>query len=452
MKGIPHDELLRQVEEFARRENLTEFLPELQKGALVAQSPGEWDNIPELDQSDRDALEYELFHKWKQPKDLWLTVILCSVGAAVQGWDQTGSNAANLTFPVEFGINPVVGTADYDRNNWLVGLVNSAPYMCAALVGCWLSHPLNYYFGRRGTIFFSACFCFIAPIGSAFTQNWPQLFICRVLLGVGLGCKASIVPVFSAESAPASIRGALNQWQLWTALGIWLGNTANLILFSVGSIAWRLQVGSAFLPSIPLLIGVFFCPESPRWYMKKGRYQDAWKSLCRLRNARLLAGRDLYYVHAQLALEARLVRSKSYPGLFIELFTIPRNRRASLASFTVMIGQQMCGINIVAFFSSSVFVQAGASNFTALLISFGTGIIGPLCATVSMFYLDTFGRRNLLLCTFPNMAWTLLAAGFCFYIPISQPAHLDAIAFFIFLFSTIYSFGEGPVPFRKIPK
>lgn len=45
------------------------------------------------------------------------------------------------------------------------------------------------------------------------------------------------------------------------------------------------------------------------------------------------------------------------------------------------------------------------------------------------------------------MAWTLLAAGFCFYIPESSSAHLGMIAFFIYLFAAFYSPGEGPVPF-----
>lgn len=45
------------------------------------------------------------------------------------------------------------------------------------------------------------------------------------------------------------------------------------------------------------------------------------------------------------------------------------------------------------------------------------------------------------------MAWCLLAAGFCFYIPYDSPAHLGMIAFFIFVFAAFYSPGEGPVPF-----
>lgn len=64
-----------------------------------------------------------------------------------------------------------------------------------------------------------------------------------------------------------------------------------------------------------------------------------------------------------------------------------------------------------------------------------------------MWTIDTFGRRGLLLFTFPNMCWTLLAAGFCYWIPSSSNAHLGMIAFFIYIFDGFYSPGEGPVPF-----
>jgi len=93
-----------------------------------------------------------------------------------------------------------------------------------------------------------------------------------------MGPKASTSPVFAAENTPAIIRGGLvMSWQLWvgdvglslhvlinllfqTAFGIFLGFCANLALQGAGSIAWRLELGSAFLPAIPLTIGIYFCP------------------------------------------------------------------------------------------------------------------------------------------------------------------------------------------------
>lgn len=263
-----------------------------------------------------------------------------------------------------------------------------------------------------------------------------------------MGSKASTVPIYAAENCPAAIRGGLvMSWQMWTAFGIFLGFCANLAVYDVGAIAWRLQLGSALIPALPLLIGVYFCPESPRWYIKKGRYANAFRSLCRLRNTPLQAARDLYYIHAQIQEEADIIGRSNYVTRFIELFTIPRVRRATGASFTVMLAQQMCGINIIAFYSSTVFVQAGASNLTALLASFGFGLVNFVFAWPAVWTIDTWGRRALLLFTFPNMAWTLLAAGLCFIIPEDSRAHLGLIAFFIFLFAAFYSPGEGPVPF-----
>ena len=314
--------------------------------------------------------------------------------------------------------------------------------------GCWLSDPLNNYIGRRGTIFFAAVFCLLSVIGSGFTQNWQQLFITRLLLGVGMGAKASVVPIYAAENVPAVIRGGLvMSWQMWTAFGIFLGFSANLAVADTGDLSWRLQLGSAFIPAVPLVIGVYFCPESPRWYIKKNRYNDAFKSLLRLRNTPLQAARDLYYVHAQLVEEHDIIGKSNYISRFFELFTIPRVRRATLASWTVMIAQQMCGINIIAFYSSTIFSQAGFTDRQALFASWGFGLINFLFAWPAVWTIDTFGRRSLLLFTFPNMAWTLLVAGFCNFIPISNTAHIALVAMFVYIFAMFYSPGEGPVPF-----
>lgn len=78
-----------------------------------------------------------------------------------------------------------------------------------------MSDPLNKYFGRRGAIFVSAIFCMLSPIGSGLSQTWYQLFVTRLLLGLGMGLKASTVPVFCAENTPAAVRGGLvMSWQL----------------------------------------------------------------------------------------------------------------------------------------------------------------------------------------------------------------------------------------------
>jgi hypothetical protein len=211
-----------------------------------------------------------------------------------------------------------------------------------------------------------------------------------------------------------------------------LTTSANAVVKDVGAIAWRLQLGSAFIPAVPLAVLIFFCPESPRWLMKKGKYQKAFDSFKRLRHTEVIAARDLYYAHVQLAAENRIIQGKTYISRFTELFTIPRVRRGTLAASVVMLAQQMCGINIIAFYSSTIFLRSGYSASQALYASLGFGAVNFVFAWPAIFTIDTcefwiferkkkisdhlVGRRSLLLATFPNMAWTLLAAGMMFFI------------------------------------
>ncbi|CAI7602621.1 unnamed protein product [Penicillium crustosum] len=458
LAGIPNGQLMANVTAYATEYDLEDILPLLKKGAMVAQSPAGIEGISELDDDDRRVLYEEHTRRWKQPFALYYTVVLNSISAAIQGWDQTGSNGANLTFDVQFGIpNNSPQCPDPEtckRNQWIVGFINATPYITICLLVAWLSDPLNHILGRRGTIFLAAIFSLLSPLGSSLTQHWGQLVACRVLLGIGMGLKEVTVPVYSAENAPTNIRGGLvMSWQLWTAFGIFLGTCANLIVANTGHISWRLQLGSAFIPAVPLLLGIWFCPESPRWLMTKKNHKKAFASLLKLRNSPLQAARDLYRIHAQLEMEKHLITESGFSKSdnmfvrFVELFTVPRLRRAVQASGIVMIAQQMCGINIISFYSSTIFQLAGASNIEALLASFGFGLINFVFAWPAVWTIDTFGRRGLLLFTFPQMCWTLLAAGFCFWIPTSSNAHIGLIAFFVYLFDAFYSPGEGPVPF-----
>ena len=111
--------------------------------------------------------------------------------------------------------------------------------------------------------------------------------------------------------------------------------------------------------------------------MKKGRHYKAYQSLKRLRNSDFQAARDLYYIHALLVQEELLIEESAVKTnaniftRFVELFTIPRIRRATQASGVVMIAQQMCGINIIV--SDAVMLHA-----TFVLISSGILLINNI--------------------------------------------------------------------------
>jgi len=253
LHGIPKVRLIAEVDLFCKDFHLEVHQDIFRKGALLAQQPDEWALLEDLSDEEKDAAQYERNHKWRLSRGLWWVVGVCAIGAAVQGWDQTGSNGANLGFPEEFGINRGLDEPGGARDQWILGLVNAIPYLSAPIIGTWSADPLNRYFGRRGAIFVSAIVLIATPIAMAFTHTWQELLIVRVFFGYGIGLKGATVAIYSAEVAPTVIRGALVMgWQLWTTVGIVLGFAANAIVRNSGPITWRLQIGSSFIPAVPL--------------------------------------------------------------------------------------------------------------------------------------------------------------------------------------------------------
>lgn len=104
LQGIPYDKLLARAANFANSHGLQDYLALIQRGALVAQSPRYWTEIPDLLPDEREALDYEHHHKWAMSPALMATIFVCGLGAGVQGWDQTGASGANLTMGVILGI------------------------------------------------------------------------------------------------------------------------------------------------------------------------------------------------------------------------------------------------------------------------------------------------------------------------------------------------------------
>lgn len=175
--------------------------------------------------------------------------------------------------------------------------------------------------------------------------------------------------------------------------------------------------------------------------MKKQNYQASYASFCRLRNSEMQAARDLYYAHCQVTAEREAFAGVSLATRARELFTVPRIRRATIASAWVVISQQFSGINVMAFYSSTIFQNAGYSVRDCLLASMGFGLVTFVFAIPAVYTMDSFGRRNLMLVTFPNMAACLLAAGLCFLLPDGSSSRIPLIAFFIYLFGALYGPG-----------
>eukprot|EP00026_Physarum_polycephalum_P005773 Phypoly_transcript_05811.p1 GENE.Phypoly_transcript_05811~~Phypoly_transcript_05811.p1 ORF type:complete len:545 (+),score=68.22 Phypoly_transcript_05811:139-1773(+) len=431
------EEIGSEVENMVHVGGLHEHSAMIKRGAFLHYYP---DSIKEAvggteySAHERESVTGEVHNRWKQPAMLYFLVTIGAMAAVAQGMDETVVNGAQLYFQREFGIT---------HNQNIQGLVNSAPYLAAGLIGSFLSIPLNSFSGRRGTIFICMLITTGASFWEAFSPSWQQLLGARLLLGLGIGAASATVPVYTAECVPTPIRGGLTMfWQTFTAFGIMIGYIIDVAFVHIPN-NWRMMMGSTFV--VPLFVAalIYLVPESPRWLIKKKKYTQAYAALKLLRNSELLAARDLFSVEASLIAERKLVEGRN-PAK--EIFTVPRNRRATVAAWTVMFMQQFCGVNVIMYYSSQIFVNAGVSDTTAIYASLGAGVLNFIFAFPAIYLIDKAGRRPLLLWTFPAMSLCLLFTGFSFYAQ-SDNTRLVLVALGIYLFMIAYSPGEGPVPF-----
>lgn len=94
LAGLTREQLLNDVEAFAKEKDLEHILDDLRKGALVAQDPREFEQMDALTESEKELLRREKTHRWSQPFMMYFMTILCAGSAIVQGMDQTAVNGA----------------------------------------------------------------------------------------------------------------------------------------------------------------------------------------------------------------------------------------------------------------------------------------------------------------------------------------------------------------------
>ncbi|KAF2405347.1 hypothetical protein EJ06DRAFT_552751 [Trichodelitschia bisporula] len=503
----------------ARGERLSEgdVAPRRQSGnRSLAGSEANIENLPShfdepdllLTDAEKRALRIQRSKAfWREPKDLIVTLIGCCMASMTQGWDQVANG--NLGWPDDFGV-PI--SADQTGNNvWKFGLVNAIPWFSAAVAGTLLIDPICHsrFFGRRGAVFIAACCSFSAMVAGSRTQSWRAYVGTRVILGIGIGAKASIVPIWESEILPPAKRGRLLvSWQVFTALGIFFGSCATYIFRD----SWRNQVLSGALPALVLMIMTFMCCESPRWLMLQGRYSDAFTTLIRLRGDRVLAAEEFWYIYYHIMAERRAMlkeyrnepREKANPKYhrvgfsdrFLNLFTYSRNRHAAIASAIVMVSQQLSGINILAFLATVFFSTANlrsdpphnpddpkdpithANSINSLKLAIGFGAANAVFSALAYFLIEppsdpaededqdprapaakrstrdwlrpprwACGRRALLLLSMGLGTVMLLILTGLLTMNQSNGAKLPVVMVFVILFTLVYSPGAGCVPF-----
>ena len=260
--------------------------------------------------------------------------------------------------------------------------------------------------GRRKILIWVALLFIVGAVGTALAQDATWLAVGRVVVGVAIGIASFTAPLYISEISPAEVRGRLVSLnQLMITIGIVCAYLADYALADAR--AWRWMFGLAAIPGAILLAGLFYVPESPRWYMRQGDRTRARVVLARIRRAS--------DIDPELAeIESSLNQQE---GSWHELLSV-HLRPALIIGICLAVFQQFTGINTVIYYAPTIFQYAGLqSKSVAILATAGVGVINVLMTVVALWLLDRVGRRPLLLWGIVGMIVSLGILGFGFLSP-----------------------------------
>lgn len=222
---------------------------------------------------------------------------------------------------------------------------------------------------------------------AALSVTLPMLLLARLLIGVSIGVAVVVVPVYVAESAPAAVRGALlTVYQLTIVSGLIVGYLSGYLLAPAHS--WRWMLGLACVPALLLLPLVIRMPDTARWYLLKGRVDDARRAMLRVE--------PTAQVDDELAEIGRAVSEGS--GGFSEMLRRPYSR-ATLFVITLGFLTQITGINAIIYYSPRIFEAMGfTGNFALLGLPALVQVAGLAAVCTALLLVDRLGRRPILLC------------------------------------------------------
>jgi sugar porter (SP) family MFS transporter len=314
-----------------------------------------------------------------------------ALGGFLFGYD-TGVIAGALLFiKQEFNLSPV-----------LQGLVVSS-LLFGALIGAILSGLLSNRFGHRQLLICAGALFTFGALAAAAAPNPMAMIAARATLGLAVGTASVQVPLYLSELAPTPIRGALSTLnQIMIGVGIL---TAYLIDYMLaGSGSWRIMLGFAVFPSVLLVAGMWFQPESPRWLMKYGRESEALEVLRRIRTEEE-ATREF----AEIARAGRQPRMSLLAALRTRWMWPTLAAAAGLAIF-----QQIIGINTIVYYAPTILHAAGYTAQKAILVTLLLSLLSTGTTIVSANVVDRLGRRPLLLGGAVGMAIAMTVLGWIF--------------------------------------
>lgn len=311
-------------------------------------------------------------------------------------------------------------------------ITSSATYqgfaMSSALFGCLIGAAvtgnLTEKYGRKLPLLFAAFLFVFTSLGTGAFNSFTSFMIFRILGGVGIGIASNVSPVYIAEIAPAHMRGklvAINQFTI--AFGVLAAQLTNMIIAEPvpldatdsmirdswnGQMGWRWMFWACAIPASIFFILMWLVPESPRWLTKAGKKEKALKIFERI-------GGKEYAIRESddVALTLEVTEEQGTNNKFRSLFS---KELAPIITLGIILAvfQQWCGINVIFNYAEEIFSAAGYGITSTLFNIVLTGSVSLIFTVVSMFMVDRWGRKALMLTGAGGLAivYVIIASGY----------------------------------------
>ncbi|KAH7427065.1 hypothetical protein KP509_10G028800 [Ceratopteris richardii] len=260
----------------------------------------------------------------------------------------------------------------------------------AGLVSTFGASYTTRIYGRRITILIAGASFLIGAALNAGAVDIYMLIIGRLMLGMGVGFANQAVPLYLSEMAPSHWRGGLNMtFQLATTLGIFVANLVNYGTNQIKSWGWRLSLGLAAIPALLMFFGSLFIYETPNSLIERGYSEKGKQVLVKIRGTQNVQAEFMDLMEA-----SQVARAVTHP--FANLLQ-EQYRPQLVMAFCLPIFQILTGINSILFYAPVIFQAFGFGSNASLYSSIFTGGVMVLGSLITIFTIDRFGRRVLLI-------------------------------------------------------
>jgi MFS transporter, SP family, sugar:H+ symporter len=333
---------------------------------------------------------------------------------------QLAAVAALAGFLFGFDTAVINGAVTAVRNEFEMSALMTGFVVSSALLGCvagaWLAGRLADRWGRIKVMVLAASLFTISALGSGLALGPWDLTFWRVVGGLGVGAASVIAPAYIAEISPASIRGRLGSLQqLAIVTGIFVALLSDYALAAaaggaaeelwLGLPAWRWMFLSEIVPAVAYGVLALGIPESPRFLVKQGLTEKAKEALGYI----FKSGIDERIKEIARTMSAETQSSFSdLRGPMLGLLPIV------WVGILLSVFQQFVGINVIFYYSSTLWQQVGFAEADALAITVLTSITNILVTLVAIALIDKIGRRALLLTGSIGMTLSLGTMAYIF--------------------------------------